>query len=109
MARLLLHGRRRIVRANLSASMTIEAAIEILRQTVWTSFMLISPILATAIVIGLIVSLIQTVTSIQEQTLVFVPKLVGVGVVLVVASHWMLRGMVEFTIQTISRIADMGA
>lgn len=89
--------------------MTIEAAIEVLRSTIWTAFMLISPILAAAIVIGLVVSLIQTVTSIQEQTLVFVPKLIGVGLIIVVAAHWLLRGIVEFTIQMISRIADMGA
>ncbi len=89
--------------------MTIEAAIEVLRSVIWTSFMLISPILAAAIVIGLVVSLIQTVTSIQEQTLVFVPKLVGVGLVIVVAAHWLLRGMVEFTIQMLSRISGMGA
>ena len=89
--------------------MTIEAAIEILRSMIWTSFILISPILATAIAIGLAVSLVQTVTSIQEQTLVFVPKLLGVGLIIVVGAHWLLRGIVEFTIQTISRISGMGA
>jgi flagellar biosynthetic protein FliQ len=89
--------------------MTIEAAVDILRQTVWTSFVLMSPILATAIVIGLIISLIQTVTSIQEQTLAFVPKLVGVGIVTVIVSGWMLKTLVEFTVQMIQRMAEIGA
>lgn len=89
--------------------MTIETAIEVLQQMVWTSFLLVSPILGTAIVVGLAVSLIQTVTSIQEQTLVFVPKLLAVGMMLLVAAHWMLRGMVEFTVQMIQRISSMGA
>jgi flagellar biosynthetic protein FliQ len=89
--------------------MSIEAAIDILRQTVWTSFLMVSPILIAAVVIGLIVSLIQTVTSIQEQTLAFVPKLIGVGVVVVIVSNWMLKTLMEFTVQMFSRIADMGA
>jgi len=88
--------------------MTIEAAVDILRQTVWTSFVLVSPILATAIAIGLAVSLIQTVTSIQEQTLAFVPKLIGVGIVVVGVSGWMLKTLVEFTTQMIMRMADLG-
>jgi flagellar biosynthesis protein FliQ len=89
--------------------MTIETAIDILHQTVWTAFILVSPIMAAAIVIGLVVSLIQTVTSIQEQTLSFVPKLIGVGAVVVILSGWMLKTLVEFTIQMFQRMAEIGA
>lgn len=88
--------------------MTIESAVDILSQTVWTSFILVSPILSAAIVIGLTISLIQTVTSIQEQTLAFVPKLIGVGLVTVAVSGWMLKTLVEFTIQLFQRMADVG-
>jgi flagellar biosynthesis protein FliQ len=88
--------------------MTIESAVDIIRQTVWTSFLLVSPILAAAIAIGLVISLIQTVTSIQEQTLAFVPKLIGVGLVTVAVSGWMLKTLVEFTIQMFARMADVG-
>ncbi|MBN1403408.1 MAG: flagellar biosynthesis protein FliQ [Opitutales bacterium] len=88
--------------------MTIETAIDILRQTVTTAFMLVAPALVTAVVVGLFVSLIQTVTSIQEQTLAFVPKLIAVGAVLVIVSHWMLRTLMEFTTQMIQRISEMG-
>lgn len=87
--------------------MTIETAVDILRQTVWTSLLLVSPILAAAIAIGLVVSIIQTVTSIQEQTLAFVPKLIGVGLVTVAVSGWMLKTLVEFTIQLFQRMADL--
>ncbi len=90
------------------SAMTIEAAVDILRQTVWTAFLLVSPILATAIVIGLIVSLIQTVTSIQEQTLAFVPKLIGVGLVTVMVSSWMLKTLMEFTVQMFQRMTEIG-
>lgn len=89
--------------------MTIEAAIEILQQTVWTSFTVVSPLLAAAIVIGLAISLIQTVTSIQEQTLTFVPKLLGVSIVAMMIANWMLRTVVEFASQMFSQIANIGA
>lgn len=70
--------------------------------------MLVSPILGAAIVIGVVVSLLQTVTSIQEQSLVFVPKLLGVGLVLVVISNWMMRGIMDYSIDIFQRMADMG-
>ncbi len=89
--------------------MTIESAIELLQMMIWTSFVLISPILVTAITVGLAVSLLQTVTSIQEQTLVFVPKLLAVGAVLVVSAQWLLRGMVEFATLMIQKLPEMTA
>ncbi|MTV27330.1 flagellar biosynthetic protein FliQ [Nitriliruptoraceae bacterium ZYF776] len=58
---------------------------------------LAGPLLITALVIGVVVSLIQTVTQIQEMTLSFVPKLVGLGVVLLVAGNWMLRELVGWS------------
>ena len=58
--------------------MNIEMAVDIFRTLIVTSLILISPILGAAIGIGLLVSLLQTVTSIQDQTLTFAPKLVGV-------------------------------
>lgn len=58
---------------------------------------LAGPLLITALVIGVVVSLIQTVTQIQEMTLSFVPKLVGLGVVLLVGGNWMLRELVGWS------------
>ena len=58
---------------------------------------LAGPILLVSLAIGLLVSLFQSVTSIQEVTLTFVPKLAGVGVVLLVAGHWMLSQIVGYT------------
>jgi flagellar biosynthetic protein FliQ len=76
--------------------------------TAFTSAVLIaSPVLFTAMAIGLSVSLFQTVTSIQEQTLTFVPKALGVVVVLVIALPWILRTLVEFTILVISLMPQM--
>jgi flagellar biosynthetic protein FliQ len=87
--------------------MNVEQAIDILRQLVTTSLMVVSPILLGALVIGLAVSLLQAVTSIQEQTLSFVPKLVGIALVVVVGAPWMLRQLMQFTTSFILRIPEM--
>ena len=54
------------------------------------------PILAVALIVGVVISLLQTITQIQEMTLTFVPKLVGAGVVVLVAGNWMLREVVNW-------------
>lgn len=54
------------------------------------------PILMTALIIGVVISLVQTVTQIQEMTLTFVPKLVGSGLVLLLSGKWMLREMISW-------------
>jgi flagellar biosynthetic protein FliQ len=56
-----------------------------------------TPVLLTALVIGFAISLFQSATQIQEQTLSFVPKVIGVGVALLVSGNWMLHEMVAFT------------
>lgn len=87
--------------------MNIEQAVEILRQLITTSLMVISPILLVSLVVGLAVSLFQSVTSIQEQTLSFVPKLLAIALVLIVAAPWILRQIMQFTIMFILRIPQM--
>ena len=87
--------------------MNIEQAVEILRQLVTTSLLVISPILLVSMVVGLVVSLVQSVTSIQEQTLSFVPKLLAIALVLVVAAPWILRQLMQFAIMFILRIPQM--
>ena len=57
-----------------------------------------APILLVALVIGVIVSLFQAVTLVQEMTLTFVPKLIGVGLVILLAGSWMMREMVQWVI-----------
>ena len=87
--------------------MNIEQSVEILRQLIATALLVISPILLVSLVVGLLVSLFQSVTSIQEQTLSFVPKLLAIAIVLVVAAPWMLRQLMQFTVTYISRLPEM--
>ena len=87
--------------------MNPEFAIELLKTMIFQALTLSAPFLITAMVIGLAVSLFQAVTSIQEQTLTFVPKVIGVVALLVILLPWMLRTMIEFTKAVIERIPSM--
>lgn len=77
--------------------MTDTAVIHIAVQMMIVTAKLAAPILLTSLLIGLVVSVFQSVTQIQDATLAFVPKLVGVAVVVVVAGNWMLAQLVGFT------------
>lgn len=87
--------------------MNLESAIELFRVAVLNALMLVSPILITTIVVGLIISLIQSVTSIQEQTLSFAPKLFAVGGVLIVGSAWLMKTLMSFTIEIYQKIPEI--
>ena len=58
-----------------------------------------APILLVSLAVGLIISIFQTVTSIQEQTLTFVPKIIAIFLTLVLLGQWMMNTMVEYTVQ----------
>lgn len=77
--------------------MTPEAAIDLARQALWVTIVLVGPVLLTGAIAGLLTSILQAVTQIQEQTLSFVPKVAASIIVLVILGPWMLRFMVEFT------------
>ncbi len=75
--------------------MTIDQAIDIAREVVWVIVKTSTPMLLISLIVGLIISIFQTVTSIQEQTLTFVPKFLAIMLVLVLAGNWMLKNMTE--------------
>lgn len=87
--------------------MTPEFAVEILKQLVFQAVTLAAPLLLAAMVAGLSISIFQSVTSINEQTLSFVPKALLVLALLVVMLPWMLRTLVEFTRAIIEKIPQM--
>jgi flagellar biosynthetic protein FliQ len=87
--------------------MNIEAAVELFRLTIMQALTLVGPLLLTAMAIGLTVSLVQAVTSIHEQTLTFVPKLVCVAGVMLISAHWLIRSIMEFTVSMVGRFPDI--
>ena len=87
--------------------MTMEMAVDIMRNLLQTGLLLAIPILGTATVVGLAVSLIQSITSIQEQTLTFVPKLICVSLAIIVSANFILRTLMEFCISMLSMLPTM--
>lgn len=84
--------------------MTDTAILAIALQTMVVALKLSAPILVTSLVIGFAISLFQSMTQIQEFTLAFVPKLVGVGIALLVSGNWMLHTLVDFTVDLFETI-----
>ena len=66
-------------------------------KAIWVTLQLGGPVLLVGLIIGLVVSIFQAVTQIQEQTLVFIPKIVGIVAVLAITGPWMLNTMVNYT------------
>ena len=87
--------------------MNQETAIEMLRSLITVSLLVNTPIIGAAIIVGVIVSLLQAITSIQEPTLSFAPKLIAVGAVIIVGAPWMIRQLMDFTVFFLNKIPEM--
>lgn len=71
-------------------------AVDLVRQAVMMSLMVAAPLLATALFVGIVVSLVQAVTQLQEQTLTFIPKLLAIAFVFVLTLPWAITRLVEY-------------
>lgn len=80
-----------------------EIMIESMRITILVSL----PILGSALIVGLIISILQATTSIQEQTLTFVPKLFAIVIAIIIFGPWMAGSVMDFTTQIFELIPDM--
>ena len=75
--------------------MNADYVMDLSREVIWTIVKVAAPLLIISLIIGLIVSVLQTITSIQEQTLTFVPKFLAIMLVLVLFGGWMLNTVSE--------------
>ncbi len=89
--------------------MSHQMVIDLTRDAIITALMIAAPMLLIALGVGLLVSIIQSVTQIQEQTLAFVPKLVLVGGAFIVGMPWLLQVLIRYTTQLIRGIPAMVA
>jgi flagellar biosynthesis protein FliQ len=78
------------------------------RYTLETALLVSAPVLITCIVVGLVVTLLQAVTSIRDMTITIVPKLLAVGVVMIIFGSWTLEILLNFTSEIFSYIQNMG-
>ena len=81
--------------------------IELARRTMLLTLMLAGPLLTVALVVGVIVSLFQAVTQIQEQTVSFVVKLAAVAAVFLLGMHWMIQVAVQYTLELFHSLPGM--
>ena len=87
--------------------MTPESVMALAHQAMQVALLLASPLLLVALVVGLVVSLFQAATQINESTLSFIPKLLAVFAALVVAGPWMLNLMLDYIRQMLTNIPNM--
>ncbi len=88
--------------------MDLGMAVNILRSAIAQILMLAAPLLLVGLVVGLVISIFQATTSIQEQTLTFVPKIAAILITLMFLGPWMLASLANFTIALFERISVMG-
>ena len=87
--------------------MSLGEATSLLRQGIFEVLMIASPLLLSALIVGLIVAILQATTSIQEQTLTFVPKIFAILLMLAFLGGWMFSSMREYTVQLFMKIPEM--
>jgi flagellar biosynthetic protein FliQ len=87
--------------------MDSNAVLDLSMQALIITGKLAAPVLITSLVVGFAISLLQSITQIQEVTLAFVPKAVAVGIALLVCGHWMISEMVSFTTMVFDRIPQL--
>ncbi|CEI72269.1 MULTISPECIES: flagellar biosynthesis protein FliQ [Romboutsia] len=81
--------------------------MSIVKEALYTSMLVGGPILILSLVVGLLVSVFQATTQIQEQTLTFVPKLIVIALTLALGGNWMLQELIKFTTKIMSIIANI--
>ena len=84
--------------------MHADLALQLLSDLLWNALLISAPLMAVTLVVGLLVSVIQVVTQIQEQSLTYIPKIISAVIVLVVCGPWMLKRLVAFSSNLIANI-----
>jgi flagellar biosynthetic protein FliQ len=88
--------------------MSIGFAVQLLRSGVLQTLLISAPLLLIGMVVGLIISIFQATTSIQEQTLSFVPKIAAILGALILLGPWIMTSMTQFTLRLLARIPELG-
>lgn len=87
--------------------MTPETVLNIARQTIEVTALLAGPLLIASLIVGLIIAMFQAATQINEMTLTFIPKLITIGMVLMIAGPWLLQTLMGFTVRLIQSIPQL--
>ena len=88
--------------------MSVDQSVDIVKGLMMLCLKVSVPFLLSAMIIGLLVSFFQAITSLQEQTLTFVPKALVVGVVVFILFPWLINTMMDYTVETFNRMSQVG-
>lgn len=84
--------------------MKSDLAIQLLTDVLWNALLISAPLLGVTLVVGLLISVLQVVTQVQEMSLTYIPKIIAAIIVLVAFGPWMLKRLLAFSISLISNI-----
>ena len=87
--------------------MNPELAVDLFKTTILFALYIVAPFLLTMLLVGLLTSLFQAVTSVQEQTVTFAPKLVALSALALLLAPWLLRSLSEYTVSIFARMATL--
>ncbi|WP_029920457.1 flagellar biosynthesis protein FliQ [Nevskia soli] len=87
--------------------MTPDLALQLARDMLWTALLVGAPVIGASMLVGLLISIFQVVTQVQEMTLTFVPKLLVIFFVLLTAGSWMLSTLLSYSARLISSIPSL--
>lgn len=88
--------------------MTQDQAVGLMNQMLWQCMVIAGPLLAAILIVGLLISIIQATTQLQEMTLSYVPKMVVAGALLILLGPWMIGRLTQFAIHAIRMIPNLG-
>ncbi len=86
--------------------MTTDFALALTNEMLWTGILISAPVLLLSMLVGLLISILQVVTQVQEMSLTFVPKILTVALVLIGFGPWMMRKLLRFASSTIANIPN---
>ncbi len=89
--------------------MSEQMIMDISLKTVWLAVQLAAPVLLASMIMGLVVSIFQAATQVNEQTLSFIPKIVAMTIALIVFGPWMIKIITQFTMDMINMIPSIGS
>ena len=98
-----------MIDTTLFAAMNDGDVMGVANDAIWVTLQVAGPILLVGLLVGLVVSVFQAVTQIQEQTLVFIPKILAIVAVLIIAGPWMMNVMLSYTEQLFREIPSLVA
>lgn len=87
--------------------MTESFVVKLIQEALFTAILISAPVLGTGLIVGLVISIFQTVTSIQEQTLTFVPKIIAILLSGMIFGPWMLRFLMQYVKKLLNVVATL--